>query len=67
MHKIAILEYRFQPDTQVKIQALAANKISFPHERCSEESRIAQTGDADIVLVTPWDKIDIAYLDACPA
>jgi len=28
--------------------------------------RIQRTGDAEVVLVTPWDKIDITYLDACP-
>ena len=66
MHKIAVLDYRLQPDTQQKIQALASNTVTFPHERCPEDERIARTGDASIALVTPWEKINLEYLDACP-
>ena len=66
MHKIAVLDYRIQQDVQDKIQALAENMITFPENRCPESQTIERTGDADIALVTPWDKIDSAYLDACP-
>lgn len=45
---------------------MAENEVSFPRERCPEGERITRTGDADIVLVTPWEKINKEYLDACP-
>lgn len=64
--KIAVLDYRFPAETQEQVQSLADNKVSFPKERCPEGERITRTGDADIVLVTPWEKIDKEYLDACP-
>jgi phosphoglycerate dehydrogenase-like enzyme len=66
MSEIAVLEYRFLPDAQKQIQALATNNVVFPQDRCPEDERIGRTGTADIALVTPWDKIDTAYLDACP-
>jgi phosphoglycerate dehydrogenase-like enzyme len=66
MHNIAVLDYRLLPDIQKLIQDLASNEIEFPKQRCKEEDRIAKTGNADIVLVTPWEKIDKEYLDACP-
>jgi phosphoglycerate dehydrogenase-like enzyme len=66
MSEIAVLDYRLLPDTQEQIQALATNKIIFPQDRCPENERISRTGKADIVLVTPWEKIDTTYLDACP-
>lgn len=66
MHKIVVLDYRLQPEAQEQIQALAANQVVFPNERCPEEEQISRTGNADIVLVTPWEKIDSTYLDACP-
>lgn len=66
MYKIAVLDYRLHPDVQEQIQTLASNEVVFPQERCPEDARITGTGDADIVLVTPWEKIDIEYLDACP-
>lgn len=66
MYKIAVLDYRIHKDIQEQIQALASNSIEFPDTRVSDNERIARTSDADIALVTPWDKIDVAYLDACP-
>lgn len=63
--RIAVLEYRLFPEVKGQIQALADNKIVFPEDRCPENERIARTGDAEIVLVTPWDKVDIEYLNAC--
>jgi len=66
MNTIAVLDYRLLPDAQQQIQALATNKVTFPEALCPENERISRTGDADIALVTPWDKIDTAYLDACP-
>jgi len=65
MNKIAVLDYRILPETQEKIQELASNSIEFPTERCPEAERIVRTADADIALVTPWDIIDVEYLDAC--
>lgn len=64
--KIAVLDYRLHHEIQEQIQALASNKIAFPKERCPEAERISRTDGADIALVTPWEKIDIGYLDACP-
>lgn len=64
--KIAVLDYRIPLETQKQIQDLASNEITFPADRCPETERISRTGDADIALVTPWEKIDTAYLDACP-
>jgi phosphoglycerate dehydrogenase-like enzyme len=66
MRKIAVLDYRLHEDAQEQIQALAGNQISFPQERCPEDERISRTGDATVVLVSPWEKIDRIYLDACP-
>jgi phosphoglycerate dehydrogenase-like enzyme len=66
MNKIAVFDYRLHPDVQAQIQSLASNKVEFPAKRCPEEEWISRTGDADIALVTTWDKIDPAYLDACP-
>lgn len=64
--KIAVLDYRIPQEVQQQIQNLADNKITFPQDRCPEEHRITRTGDADIALVTPWEKIDTEYLNACP-
>lgn len=66
MFKIAVLDYRILPETQKQIQALAANQVIFPKDRCPEDERVQRTGDAAIVLVSPWENIDSAYLDACP-
>ncbi len=64
--KIAVLDYRIPLEIQQEIQSLASNDVTFPSSRCPEDMRIESTGDAEIVLVTPWEKIDRAYLDACP-
>lgn len=66
MPKIAVLDYRLLPDAKAQVQSLADNKVVFPKERCPEGEVVARTGDADIALVTPWEKIDRTYLDACP-
>lgn len=66
MNKIAVLDYRIPLDIQEQIQTLASNKVTFPKERCPEDERITRTGNADIVLISPWEKIDSTYLDACP-
>lgn len=66
MYKIAVLDYRFPKEVQEQVQTLASNEVSFPSDRCPEDERIERTGDADIALVTPWEKIDTEYLDACP-
>jgi hypothetical protein len=64
--KISVLEYRLFPEIKEQIQAFASNQITFPEDRCPEGERIQKTGDAEIVLVTPWDKVNVEYLDACP-
>lgn len=64
--KVAVLDYRITEDIQQRIQSLANNTVTFPAERCPENERITRTGDADIVLITPWEKVDKEYLDACP-
>lgn len=66
MYKIAVLDYRLPLTIQAAIQKFASNTISFPSNRCPEDEQISRTGDADIVLVTPWEKIDAKFLDACP-
>ncbi|MEO8863088.1 MAG: NAD(P)-dependent oxidoreductase [Candidatus Saccharimonadales bacterium] len=66
MHKIAVLDYRLLPEVQDKIQELASNKIEFPKMRLPRDDQTKKTGDADIVLISPWDIIDTSYLDACP-
>lgn len=63
--KIAVLDYRIPEEVKEQIQTLASNTVSFPAERCPENERIARTNDADIALVTPWEKINKEYLDAC--
>ena len=65
-HKIVVFDNRLQPKAQKQIQSFAAEPIIFPVERnLSEKELILRTGDADIVLVSPWDKITASYLDAC--
>lgn len=64
--KIAVLDYRIPQEVQLQIQDLASNRVAFPSDRCPEDERIRRTGDAEIALVTPWDKLDMTYLDACP-
>jgi len=59
MTKIAVLDYRIPEEIQVEIQALASNEITFPSERCPEDEIATRTGDADIVMLTPWEKVDI--------
>jgi phosphoglycerate dehydrogenase-like enzyme len=64
--KIVVLDYRIPVEVQQEIQTLATNKVTFPTARCPENKLITRTGDAEIALVTPWEKINKAYLDACP-
>jgi len=66
MTKIAVLDYRIPEETQNEIQSLASNEISFPSERCPGNERTSRTSDADVALITPWEKINTEYLDACP-
>ena len=66
-YKIAVFDNRLLPETKEQIQALTTEPVTFPTERNHTEAElIAQTGDADIVLVSPWHKITANYLDACP-
>ena len=66
MYKIAVFDYRILPNEQKIIQELASNPIYFPKKLYLKSELISITADAEIVLVTPWDKIDKEYLDACP-
>ena len=66
--RIVVFDSNVLPEAQARIQALADKPITFPDERCSnEEEFIKRTGDADTVLVGPWDKITANYLDMCPS
>ena len=64
--KIAVLDYRIPEEVQEQIQLLSSSEIEFPQSRCPVDERISRTGDADIVLLTPWEKVDRDYLDGCP-
>jgi len=66
MSEIAVLDYRLLPEAREQIQELATNEVIFPDDRCPETERVRRTGSADIALITPWEKIDSAYLDDCP-
>lgn len=67
MTKIAVFDNRLLASAQEHIQALATAPVKFPKTRCATViDMIAQTADADIVLVSPWDKVTAEYLDACP-
>lgn len=64
--KIAVFDNRLLPEACQQIQGLTTDPISFPDEHCSsEEDLIKRTGNAEIVLVGPWDKVTKNYLDAC--
>ena len=66
--KIAVFDNRLIPEARQQIQSLTTETISFPDERCpSEEELIRRTGNAEIVLIGPWDKVTKSYLDACPS
>lgn len=68
MTKIAVFDNRLLPEAQKQIQGFAAEPIAFPSERNLPEAElIKRTGDADVVLVSPWDKVTASYLDACPS
>jgi phosphoglycerate dehydrogenase-like enzyme len=65
--RIVVFDNRLTPQAQQQIQALATEPITFPQERyLSENELINRTGDAEIVLVSPWDKVTKSYLAACP-
>lgn len=66
-HKIAVFDTRLLPEAKNKIQASSDVPITFPTSRCKDEQEfIRRTADADIVLISPWDKVTSSYLDACP-
>ncbi len=66
MPKIAVFDYRILPKEQQAIQELADNNIRFPLERSKLNDLNEMTGDAEIVLITPWEKVTKEYLDAHP-
>lgn len=67
-HKIAVFDTRLLSETREQIQTLIPEPISLPTDRCpNEKELIRRTGDADMVLVGPWDKVTVAYLAACPS
>ncbi len=66
--KIAVFADNLSPESRARIQALADEPIDFPDKRCQDEQElIKRTGDADVVLLSPWDKVTASYLDACPS
>jgi phosphoglycerate dehydrogenase-like enzyme len=67
-HKLAVFDTRLLPEAKVQIQALTTEPIDFPESRClNEQELIRRTGNADIVLISPSDKLTASYLDACPS
>ncbi len=66
MYKIAVLDYRLQPDVKSIIQSMASNPVEFPDQRCPEDEVVARANNADVVLITPWEKVDTVFLDANP-
>jgi phosphoglycerate dehydrogenase-like enzyme len=67
MTKIVVFDPNLTAETKQQLQKLSAEPASFPAERCPSDQLVERTGNADIVLVGPWDKITAAYLDACPS
>jgi phosphoglycerate dehydrogenase-like enzyme len=66
--KIAVFDTNILPEFKARIQSVASEPVDFPRQRCdNEKDRIARTGDADTVLIGPWDKITAEYLNACPS
>jgi phosphoglycerate dehydrogenase-like enzyme len=54
-------------ETEEKIKSLATNNVVFPKDsQVSEEELIKRTGDAEVILVSPWTKITKSYLASCP-
>ena len=67
-HKIVVFDNRLLPEAQQQIQTYSAEPIIFPKDHnISETELIEKTGNANIVLVSPWHKITASYLDACPS
>ena len=67
-HKLVVFDTRLLPEVKSQIQALVTGPINFPEDRCHDEwELIKRTGNADIVLVSPSDKVTATYLDACPS
>lgn len=66
--KIAVFDNNVLSEARIQIQSLTPEPISFPDGRCpNEHELVKRTGDADIILVGPWDKITSSYLNACPS
>jgi phosphoglycerate dehydrogenase-like enzyme len=66
MPKIVVFDQRITPDAQKQISALSSDEVMFHDRQYPEADFIARTGDADIVLISPWHKITSTYLDGCP-
>ncbi|MBL8122429.1 hypothetical protein JNM87_06825 [Candidatus Saccharibacteria bacterium] len=67
-YKIAVLDKRLPIEAQKQIQALTTIPLRVSEQPSqSEQELIEQTGDANIVLVRPGDKITASYLDTCPS
>ena len=65
--KIASLQNILLPESQALLQNLSNEEIVFPKKRCDSTYDMVQlTGDAEVVLIGPWDVITSEYLDACP-
>src|SRR5476649_343810 len=65
--KITVFDSRLLPEAKKQIQALTTGPVSFIKDRpASEQELIEQTNNAEIVLISPWDKVAASYLDACP-
>jgi hypothetical protein len=54
------------PEAVIKLEKLVGKKISVPMEmETTENQLIERTGDAEIILISPYAKITESYLNAC--
>ena len=57
-HKIVVFDTRLLPATKSRIQALTIEPINFPEDQCpNEQELVRRTGDTDVALVSPSDKL----------
>lgn len=67
MPNIAVFDYRITDDIKKIISDIADNHVEFPDKLYSKSELTSKSGDADIILVSPWDKISKNFLDKCPS
>ena len=67
--KITILDnLNLLPEAVEQLEKLAGKKLSVPKEtETTEQQLIERTGNAEIILISPFAKITQSYLSACPS